>query len=214
MSVALPAAEQRVVLSEVAWETFLDLVNNPGPCRGRLAYDQGVLEITSPSGTHERLKKLIGRFIETLASILDIEIASYGSTTLLHEAARRGLEPDECYYVENERLVRGKGDIDLAVDPPPDLIVEVDLSRSSLERFAIYQSLGVPEIWRFGGTELTVHLRGTEGEYSPSERSAAFPLLPLAGLREFLNRWRDSGENRLVREFADWVRSWASTPEE
>jgi Uma2 family endonuclease len=214
MSVALPAADQRVVLSEVSWETFLGLVNNPGPCHGRLAYDQGVLEIMSPSGTQERLKKLIGRFIETVASILNVEIARYGSTTLIHEDARRGLEPDESYYVQNESFVRGKGDVDLAVDPPPDLIVGVDVSRSSLGKFAIYQSLGVAEIWRFDGAVLTVYVRGADGEYSPTERSAAFPVLPLDGLRDFLGRWRDSGETRLVREFAEWVETWFSTAEE
>jgi Uma2 family endonuclease len=209
MPVVLPAAEQRVVLSDVAWNTFLDLAKSDGPCRGRLTYDQGVLEIMSPSGTHEKLKGLIGRLIETLASVLDIEIGNYGSTTLLREAARRGLEPDECYYVQNEFRVRGKGDLDLGVDPPPDLVVEVDLSRSSLDKFAIYQSLGVQEIWRFDGAQLKVHVRGTGGEYSLSERSAAFPLLPLEGLREFLGRWSTMGETRLVREFAEWVRSWA-----
>jgi Uma2 family endonuclease len=208
MPVASPAAEQRVVLSDVAWKTFLDLARNEGPCRGRLTYDQGVMEIMSPSGTHERLKGLIGRLIETLASVLDTEIATYGSTTLLHETARRGLEPDECYYVQNEPRVRGKGDLDLTVDPPPDLVVEVDLSRRSLDKFAIYQSLGVQEIWRFDGAELKVHVRTEEGEYSPAERSAAFPLLPLDGLREFLGRWSTVGETRLVREFAEWVRSW------
>jgi Uma2 family endonuclease len=212
MPVAPPAAEQRVILSNVTWKTFLDLARNPGPCRGRLAYDQGVLEIMSPSGTHEKLKSLIGRLIETLATTLDVEIATYGSTTLILEAARRGLEPDECYYVQNEPRVRGKGDVDLAVQPPPDLVVEVDLTRSSLDKFAIYRSLEVPEIWRFDGTVLEVYLRGTQGDYFPSERSAAFPLLPLDGLREFLNRWNTTGETRLTREFAGWVRGFKEPP--
>jgi Uma2 family endonuclease len=157
---------------------------------------------------HERLKSLIGRLIETLASILDIEIASYGSTTLLLKVARRGLEPDECYYVQNEPHVRGKGDVDLETDPPPDLVIEVELSRSALDKFVIYQSLGVPEIWRFDGTELKVHLRAKDGDYRLVDSSAAFPLLPLDGLQEFLSRWKTSGETRLVREFAEWVRSW------
>ena len=131
------------------------------------------------------------------------------SDSFLHEAARRGLEPDECYYLQNEPCVRGKGDLDLGVDPPPDLVVEVDLSRSSLDKFAICQSLGIQEIWRFDGVELKVHVRSTQGEYCLAERSTAFPLLPLEGLREFLGRWNTAGENRLVREFAEWVRGWA-----
>ncbi len=206
MPIAPPAAEQRVVVSNVSWETFLEFVQNPGPLRGRLSYDQGVMEIMSPSGTHEKLKCLIARIVETYATTLNIDIASYGSTTFLREAEQRALEPDECYYVQSESLVRGTGDIDLAIHPPPDLVVEVDMSRSSLNKFAIYQSLGVPEIWRFDGTELVVHVRGAQGDYAVSEDSTVFPLLPMAGLREFLGRWNEISETGLVREFAEWVK--------
>lgn len=209
MPVAAFPAEQRVLLSDVSWDVFLELVNNPGALRGRLAYDQGVLEIMSPSGAHEKIKGLIGRFIETMSLILGLDISSYGSTTLLRVGERRGLEPDECYYVQSEPAVRGKGDIDLAVDPPPDIVVEVDLSRSSLDKFRVYQSLGVPEIWRFDGLALTIHVLGPDGSYRPAERSAAFPLLPVEGFREFLGRWASTPENWLVRSFAAWVETWA-----
>jgi len=207
MPITLPAAGQRVILSNVTWETFLEYAKGPGT-GGRLTYDQGILEVMSPSGKHEKMRRLTGRFIETMASTLSIEIASYGSTTLLLESLRRGLEPDECYYVQNEPQVRGKGDLDLTVDPPPDLVVEVDITSSSLDKFEIYRSLGVPEIWRFEGDELRIHLRDAGGKYTPCERSAAFPLLPLDGLQDFLNRWNTKGETSLMREFADWVRTW------
>jgi Uma2 family endonuclease len=191
----------------VSWETFLALLEEMGPDRGRLAYAGGLLEVTSPSGTHERLKGLIGRFIETLSLLLDFEISSFGSTTLLQELAQRGIEPDECYYIQSEASVRGKGDIDMKHDPPPDLAVEVELGRSSIDKLEIYRSLGVPEVWRYSKARLTVHLLGPDGSYSQSARSAAFPFLPMEGVEAFLLRWDTAGETQLVREFGTWAKS-------
>lgn len=205
MLVTQATAEQRVVLSGVSWRTFKSLLEETGPRRGRFAYDRGLLEIMSPSSS-QKLKGLIGRFLETLSLTLGVEIGSYGSTTFLREEEERGLEPDECYYIQNEMLVRGKADLDMTRDPPPDLVVEVDLSRSSLKKFPIYRSLGVPEIWRFDGRELTVHHLTADGTYLPEMRSAAFPEVPLGRLQEFLARWDQVGETTLVREFAEWVR--------
>jgi Uma2 family endonuclease len=206
MHTVLPAAtDQRVILANVSWETFMALVRETESPRGRFAYDQGLLEILSPSGTHERLKKFICRMIEILSLELGIDIASYGATTLLRTSKRRGLEPDECYYVQNEPRVRGKGDLDLKVDPPPDLVVEVDLSRDSLDKFQIYASLGVPEIWRLKDAQLRVYRLLADGRYAERQWSAAFPMLSLSVVRGFLARWDTMSETALLREFRSWV---------
>ncbi len=206
MPTVLPATpEQRVILRNVSWETFLSLVRETDWPRGRFAYDQGTLEIMSPSGTHENLKKFVGRLIETLTLRLGIDIRSYGSTTLLRKKKRSGLEPDECYYIQNEPAVRGKGDIDLRVDPPPDLFVEVDLSSYSLDKFPIYSKLGVPEIWRLKDMDLKVYRLGSNGKYVKTEESSLLPMLPLDVLREFLARWETKSETAVIREFEEWV---------
>jgi Uma2 family endonuclease len=113
-----------------------------------------VLEVMTISSDHEYFKSLIGNLISRLAEEHDIPIASFGSTTFRKKALERGLEPDECYYVANERRVRGKRRLDLRRDPPPDLIVEIDVSYRHVDREAIYAAMGVPEMWRFDGKRL------------------------------------------------------------
>ena len=207
MSTVLPtSADQRVMVANVSWDTFLALVRDAGSPRGRFAYDQGTLEIMSPSGTHEQLKRFIGRIIETLTLRLGIEIRSFGSTTLLREVEQRGLEPDECYYIQSAAEIPGKRDLDMKVDPPPDLVVEVDLSHHSLDKFRIYASLGVPEIWRLKGTELKVYRLGRQGRYAEREASRVLPMLPLEVLRDFVFRSETANETALVREFEAWVK--------
>ncbi len=202
-------SEQRVVLSRVSWSTFLTLVRETESGRGRFAYDQGVLEIMSPSGMHERLSALIHDLIRIFSLRMGIEIASYGSTTLLRKSKQRGLEPDECYYVQNEPRIRGKGDIDLKTDPPPDLVVEVDLSSDSLDKLEIYSALGVPEIWRLKDGELRMHRLRSNGKYAERARSSVFPDLPLSVVRDFISHWDTAGETTLLREFEAWAETVA-----
>ena len=159
----------------------------------------------SPSFRHENRKKLLGRFVDVLTEEMNINIASAGSMTCRREVLERGLEPDDCYWIEHESLVRGREDIDLDVDPPPDLALEIEISRSTLNRMAIYAALRIPEVWRWDGERLHVHLLTAKGSYRQSDRSKAFPFLPLDEFAEFLVR-TDVSETQLVRSFRAWVR--------
>jgi Uma2 family endonuclease len=144
--------------------------------------------------------------VETLTEELNIPLQSGGSTTFDREDLDRALEPDECYYLKNEPAVRDKDEIDLSVDPPPDLAVEIDISRSSLNRMGIYAAMGVPEVWRYDGETLRVYLRQADGTCLESERSQNFPFLPLASVAAFLKRRYEMNETQLVRAFRTWVR--------
>src|SRR3989304_8025833 len=126
MSVASQQSEQRVLLSGISWSTFESLVAESQNHGTRFTYDRGYLEMMSPAGEHERLKRLIGRMIEAATEELGIPISSASATTLKAEWEERGLEADESYYIANEPHVRGRDEIDLRVDPPPDLAIEVD----------------------------------------------------------------------------------------
>jgi Uma2 family endonuclease len=139
---SLPA-EQRVVLSNVSWETFEGLSADNGVRGGRMAYEEGSLEIMSPSREHEMLKSVLGRLVDAYAQEMGIDIAATGSTTLKLELKKRGLEPDESYYIQNEAAMRGRVDLDLERDPPPDLAIEVEITRSALDKLGIYAALGV-----------------------------------------------------------------------
>jgi Uma2 family endonuclease len=198
--------EQRVLLQNVSWQTYETLLAEAGGPGNRLTYDHGSLEIMTVSHGHESYGKLIGRLIETLTVELDIPIHSGGSTTFKREAKKRGLEPDECYWIQNERSMRGKKEFEIETDPPPDLAIEVELSRSALDRMGIYAALGVPEVWRFDTVALTVwHLRG-DGRYAQAEQSRAFPFLPLAEVIRFLRASDTEDETTLVRSYRQWVR--------
>jgi Uma2 family endonuclease len=198
--------EQRVLLHNVSWQTYETLLEEVGGRGTRLTYDNGSLEIMTVSHGHESYARLIGRFIECLTEELNIPVHSGGSTTFKREAKKRGLEPDECYWIEKELLMRGKKEFDIDSDPPPDLAIEVEVSRSALNRMAIYATLGIREVWRFDTEELTVwHLRG-DGRFTQADRSRAFPFLPLAEVVRFIRASDTQEETTLVRSFRQWVR--------
>ncbi len=140
--------------------------------------------------------------IEAMTEELNIPLRSGGATTLKIQFKQRGLEPDECYYVLNEPRVRGKKDIDLATEPPPDLAIEVDISHSSLDKMGIYADLGVPELWLYDGTSLRVFQLQSQGNYARQQQSPAFPFLDLNEIPRFLDRCEETDETSWIRSFA------------
>ncbi|QSJ19591.1 Uma2 family endonuclease [Nostoc sp. UHCC 0702] len=206
MLIQLTPAEQRTVLHNISWETFEALLRDTGEDRGsRFAYDCGTLEIMTPLFEHENPKIQIERFILVLAEELDIQIISAGSTTLKRKLAKRGIEPDACYYIQNELAIRGKETLDLETDPPPDLAIEIDITNSSVNKFGIYSALDVPELWRYNGEDLKFyHL--VEGQYLECEFSVAFPLVSVNEIKRFIQQSKNMGEIALLKSFRYWVR--------
>jgi len=198
--------EQRLVLYNVDWATYQRLLLDLDGRHLRLNYDRGRLEIMTTSSRHKRWKKLLARFFEVLTQELNLPILGLGSFTFQREDLDRGLEPDECWYIAHEREVRDREQIDLSVDPPPDLVVEIEVSRSVIDRLGILGALGVPEIWRFDGERLTLMRLTDDGRYETCEQSPTFPQLPLAGLVEHLLRRGQVDETSLIRAFRAWVR--------
>ncbi|HEY9741939.1 MAG TPA: Uma2 family endonuclease [Coleofasciculaceae cyanobacterium] len=199
-------AEQRTVLRNISWETFEALLRETGEDRGsRFAYDCGTLEIMTPLYEHENPKIQFDRFIVALAEELEIEIKSAGSTTLKRSIKNRGIEPDNCYYIQNEIAVRGRQELDLETDPPPDLAIEIDITSSSVNKFGIYSALGVPELWRYNGRVLKFY-QLTEGQYVGCDLSIAFPLVSVSEMSRFIEQSKITGEIALLKSFRAWVR--------
>jgi Uma2 family endonuclease len=196
----------RVVLYNVSWQTYTTLRRNLGDSPIRLTYDGNNLEIMSPSRGHELPSRYLGRMIAMMAVELGIEIATGGSTTFQRADLERGLEPDECFWIANVAVVREKDEIDLSVDPPPDLAVEIDISPSRLDRPKIYAALRVPEIWRFDGENLCIDILQADGKYQSSETSRSFPFLPVAELARYLSLVPQVGETQCMRMFMQWLR--------
>jgi len=172
----------------------------------RMNYDRGRLEIMTVSHEHEWIKKLLSRMLEVLTLELRIRIHSGGSTTFRREELDRGIEPDDCYWIEHEEQMRCKATFDPDIDPPPDLALEVEVSRSVLNRLGIFAALGIPEIWRYDGQSIQVLLLSSDGTYQPSSVSKALPMVPVGELARFLEKRHTVDETTLLFEFLQWVR--------
>jgi Uma2 family endonuclease len=170
----------------------------------RIAYENGILEIMTPLPEHEDDKEIIGDLIKALLEELDVEFRSLGSTTYKNQAMLKGIEPDQCFYIRNESAIRGKKRLDLTVDPPPDLALEIDIT--SRTHPSIYQALGVPELWRFDRGELQINVL-RQGKYVEVENSPTFPGMPLTeAIIRYLEQSRTAGRNTTMKAFRQWVR--------
>jgi Uma2 family endonuclease len=200
-----PAPPQELIhLSGISWRTYENLLQELSHRHVRLTYYRGDLEIMAPSPEHERLKKVSGRFVETIAEELEIRIEPLGSTTFKHPQLS-GAEPDECFYIFNIDAVRGKKRLDLAQDPAPDLVLEIDITSSSQTRLQVYAELGVAEVWIYDGRSLSVQqLQGSN--YIPALTSQFFPGIPVPDIAPFLQQTGTTDYLDLVREFRNWVR--------
>lgn len=190
---------------DVTWQMYKQLLEEFGEQRGsRINYSQGLLEIMVPLPEHEDDKVMIADFVKVLLEELDIEFRSLGSTTFKSETMQQGIEADDCFYIENEAAVRGKKRIDLSVDPPPDLALEIDLT--SRTRFNNYEALGVGELWRFNGRKLEINVL-QDGEYIQVSESPHFPGFSLGeALPDYLERSKIEGRNQTMKVFRAWVR--------
>jgi len=198
---------QRLVLYGVDWRTYGRWLRLRDAHRGlRLTYDRGALELMTVTFGHESWSRFLGRLVCAITEELGLPIAGGGSTTFRRRKKQRGLEPDECFWIANESLVRGKERLDLRVDPPPDLAMEVDITRSSLDRMGIYAALGVAEVWRYNGTSLSFNVLGSDGKYGVAASSRAIPNLTPADLTAFLILRGQLDENAVCHQVRDWAR--------
>ena len=204
----IPFAEQQhIVLRDVSWKLYERLLKDIGNRPVRVTFYRGSMEIMSPLPKHEKANRWIGRLIDTMCLELGIPMESLGSTTFRRQAKKAGLEPDGCYYVQNATAVRGKDRLDLSIDPPPDLAIEIDITRRSVKRQPVYAALGVAELWRWDGKVLTI-LSLTQGAYRPSASSRAFPFLNVEQFERYVHRLAAGEEDLAVlRDFQQWVRT-------
>lgn len=195
---------QTVILDGVSWHELKSILEDLGQNRSsRIAYDRGQLEIMTPLPEHEVNKVYLSNFIEILLEELDIEFCPLGSTTFKNQLMLKGIEPDSCFYIQNEAVVRGKNRLDLTIDPPPDLALEIDVTHRSHPD--IYQSLGVSELWRYDRGKLQILLL-VDGKYVESDRSANFPNFSLIEvIPQYLNQCRTEGRNKGMKAFRRWV---------
>ncbi|CAD5929202.1 Uma2 family endonuclease [Planktothrix agardhii] len=196
----------RVVLYNISWQQFENLLINLGQTRAaRIAYDNGTFEIMTPLPEHEYYKEAIGISIQDIAEELDINYESYGSTTWKREVRLAGIEPDNCFYFQNEAKIRGRLEFNLNQDPPPDLALEIDMTHKSLNRFPIYARLGIPEIWCYDSGELKIYQLQQE-TYGEVETSSVFPMLRVQEIPTIIEQYRLDGKLAVRRAIRNWAR--------
>jgi Uma2 family endonuclease len=203
-----PEPAQHFVFYGTTWNAYDKLLEIIGNRRIPVTFDRGTLEIMAPLPIHEVYKFLFGRLFSVFAMELDVPMWGMGSTTLRRPQAEAGLEPDQCYYFANRERVRNFCTLDIAVDPPPDLAIEIDNPLSSLDRLQIYARLCIPEVWRFDGKTLGVHRLRSDGFYEVSPRSVELPLAPLEEIPDLLRRSMEIHDDRaMLLEMREWVRT-------
>ncbi|OLP18514.1 hypothetical protein BST81_10570 [Leptolyngbya sp. 'hensonii'] len=197
---------QRLLIHDLDWSEFEAILDELGEDRAsRIAYSDGILEIRMPLPKHERQKSILGDIVKILLDELEIDCECFGSTTFKRQEMNYGIEPDECFYIQNHETMIGKDRLDLSVDPPPDLAIEVDVT--SKTQIDAYIRLGVPELWVYGDTELKIYILEA-GQYQTSTTSPMFPKLPiLEWVSEVLEQSRAIGRSPALRSFRQKIRS-------
>jgi Uma2 family endonuclease len=197
--------EQRVFLRHVSWETYESLLADHADARSpRFTYCQGMLEIMRPSSEHEKLIQVLAIIAELVAEEQDIEFDNLGCTTFRRRDLKRGTEPDACFYIQNVERIRGKKEIDLTVDPPPDLVIEIEIPSPAVAKLPVYARLGVPEIWRHDGRTTRI-LRLSGDDYKECDRSGVLPSLTPSVLSEFC----EQSKTLTTLAWRRMVRTWA-----
>lgn len=195
---------QRVLLRDVTWQELEAILEDLGEHRAaRIAYDRGILEIMAPLPEHEYDKEIISDLVKALLEELNTEFISLGSTTFKNQAMAQGIEPDQCFYIKNEAKIRGKKRLDLTVDPPPDLALEIDITSRTHPN--IYEALKVPELWRFDKGKLQINVL-QDGHYVESQQSLNFPKFKLIEtIPQYLEQSTTAGRNATLKAFRLWV---------
>jgi Uma2 family endonuclease len=196
-----------LIFHNVSWEDYEELLAQVGEARGlRISFNDGTLKVMTLSAEHEKYAIFINRLVSAISFRLQINVLFFGSATMRKRKKTKGNEPDACFYVQTAAVIGNRIVLDFAVDPPPDVVVEVDIHHDSRDNYPIYAGLGVPEIWRYDGQQMTIyHLQ--EADYVIAEGSQALPMLSSRVLGEYLNRMTQDGEFKAILAFDEWLQT-------
>jgi Uma2 family endonuclease len=206
-TVTRPRPFSSVVLEGVTWDDYEAQLRIIGDRHIRVNFDNGRMELMSPLWRHGNSGYLLGRMIDTLVDELDIQVEGADPVTLKRHDLLKGVEPDRLFYFgANAAMVQMIRDLDLTISPPPDLVIEVDITSSSVPRLPIYAALGIPEIWRIDDDDELqfLHLQ-PDGTYQPQPQSRAFPALPVAEVARFLEQGQGANKTAWIKTFRAYV---------
>ena len=197
--------EERFILHDVNWETYEQLLANYlDRSNPRFTYDRGVLEIMSPSSEHEELTEIITQLVYILAEEWGLEYRNFGRTTFRHRDTEAGFEPVSCFYIQSVESISGVRRIDLSVHPPPDIVIEVEMTSPALKKLPVYARVSVPEVWRYDGKEVRIMLRQAD-DYLESEASKAIPRLTSSDVSQLVEQSKRMKRSVWIRAVRQWA---------
>lgn len=203
---AMSAINQKLILQGVSWEFYEQVLEEYKESNAlHFAYDDGFLEVEVPLFKHERENRILQDLVATICIEKEIDYINAGSTTFRQRAKAKGCEPDTAFYIQNESRIRGLKQIDLTQDPPPDLVIEVDLTSPSLNKMPIYAALEVSEVWLYKG-EKVIFYKLFGGVYQETRNSVALPLLDSRTATEFLKKGLTENSSKWIREIREWTK--------
>jgi Uma2 family endonuclease len=198
--------EGNIVLADVSWEAYKGLLDSVGEAAFPHAYLRRRLELMGKSRPHELFKWLLGRFVEVWVDEKGLPLEVGGEMTLQREDAECRVEGDECYWIQNAARIRGRMNPDFTEDPPPDLVLEWEVSTTAVDKLGIYAALKVPEIWRISLSGVLVGRLQPDGQYEWGTASGVLPGFPFAEAIRFLQMYSTLDQLSIVRQFRVWVR--------
>jgi len=199
--------EVTLTLHGISWATYEELLAAVGEAPAlRVSYNEGVLQATTVAFEHEYFAAFLDRLVGLLSMVLRQKVLFFGRATMKQQKKLKGAEPDACFYVQSAAIIGNKFRLDLSVDPPPDIVVEIDLHHDSLSKLPIYAALGVPEVWRYDGQELTIYQLQTD-QYATVQMSRALPVLTSQVLTDFLARSQQEDQYETLLAFETWLRA-------
>ncbi len=206
-------SEQRLVLEKISWQQFETILAEMGTGRTtRFTFDRGRLELMTPLEEHDRCHKLIESLILVLVDEMKLRVEGYKAPTLKRPDLGLAVEPEAGYYIQHEAAMQGRSAIDLTVDPQPDLLLDVALNQSTLDRLSLYAALGVPEVWRYVSQAGADFLKGSlslyclvDGRYVEMAQGLAFPFLPAGRILQFIDQSDVSGLMTALRSLREWL---------
>ncbi len=204
---AMLAVNQKLILHSIGWDFYEQVLEQYQDSNEvHFAYDDGFLEVEVPLFEHERPGEILRDLIANICNEREIDYVSAGSTTFRQRAKAKGCEPDASFYIQNESRVRDLKSLNLTQDPPPDLVIEVDVTSPSLNKMPIYAALGVPEVWLYKG-EKVVFFKLYGGVYQETSNSPAMPFLDNQTVNTFLEKGLSESSSKLIREIREWIKT-------
>jgi len=202
---ALLAVNQKLILQNIGWDFYEQVLQQyQNSNQVHFAYDDGFLEVEVPLFEHESANRILQNLVTTICVEKEIDFINAGSATFRRQAKAKGVEPDTGFYIQNEAKIRGKLDIDLKSDPPPDLVIEVDITSPSLNKMPIYAALDVPEVWLYKGEK--VEFYKLYGEfYQQTPNSTVFPMLSSEKATQFLQKGLSESSSKWFKEVREWT---------